>query len=215
MHALLRNLRAHLLKVFPRLRELAGDARLLSALLPGSGEAHVVIATKPVDGRLVRVRVPLDRERYLELEGQGLKARSEELDKRAGSLENVRRLVKEAHERGLLPAPALLARTTLRQTPSLFHLRYSDRLLGVVAWRVWRTAQMARDPAGAVPAGVTVAVVAVGVLGGFTTFSAFSLDVFAMLQRGDYAVAAAYIGCSVAGSVMLLIMGFWLTRVAA
>lgn len=55
----------------------------------------------------------------------------------------------------------------------------------------------------------------VGVLGGFTTFSAFSLDLFAMLQRGDHALAAAYIACSVAGSVMLLIAGFWLTRAVA
>lgn len=36
--------------------------------------------------------------------------------------------------RGLLPAPRLLAATTYRQTPSLFHVRYSDTLLRVVAW---------------------------------------------------------------------------------
>ena len=34
------------------------------ALLPDTGEAHVVISTAPIDGRLVRVRVPLDRDRY-------------------------------------------------------------------------------------------------------------------------------------------------------
>ena len=34
------------------------------ALLPERGEAHVVISTAPIDGRLVRVRVPLDRDRY-------------------------------------------------------------------------------------------------------------------------------------------------------
>ncbi|WP_122261487.1 hemerythrin domain-containing protein [Ornithinimicrobium cerasi] len=33
-----------------------------------------------------------------------LKARSEHLDERAGSVENVRRLVQEAHDKGLLPA---------------------------------------------------------------------------------------------------------------
>lgn len=37
-------------------------------------------------------------------------------------------------ERGLLPAPELLARTRFWQNPSLFHLRYSDTLLAVVAW---------------------------------------------------------------------------------
>jgi hypothetical protein len=37
-------------------------------------------------------------------------------------------------ERGLLPVPEFLRRTTGRETPSLFHWRYSDRLLDVVAW---------------------------------------------------------------------------------
>src|SRR5262245_27500241 len=37
-------------------------------------------------------------------------------------------------ERGLLPAPRFLAAVPFRQAPSLFHLRYSDRLLSVVAW---------------------------------------------------------------------------------
>ncbi len=36
-------------------------------------------------------------------------------------------------ERGLLPVPDLLKRTTFRQVPSLFHWRYSDRLLTLVA----------------------------------------------------------------------------------
>jgi hypothetical protein len=37
-------------------------------------------------------------------------------------------------EHGLLPAPRFIARTTFRQAPSLFRLRYSDRLLVIVAW---------------------------------------------------------------------------------
>ncbi len=36
-------------------------------------------------------------------------------------------------ERGLLPTPRFLRRSTFRESPSLFHLRYSDRLLRVVA----------------------------------------------------------------------------------
>ncbi len=36
-------------------------------------------------------------------------------------------------ERGLLPAPGLLERVAFRDAPSLFHWRYSDRLLRVVA----------------------------------------------------------------------------------
>ena len=41
------------------------------ALLPESGEAHVVISTAPIDGRLVRVRIPLDRGRYHRVRGDG------------------------------------------------------------------------------------------------------------------------------------------------
>ena len=37
-------------------------------------------------------------------------------------------------ERGLLPVPRFLERTTFRRSPSLFHWRYSDRLLAIVAW---------------------------------------------------------------------------------
>ncbi|WP_109486332.1 lipase maturation factor family protein [Occallatibacter savannae] len=37
-------------------------------------------------------------------------------------------------ERGLLPAPDFLRRTTWRETPSLFHWRYSDRLVDAVGW---------------------------------------------------------------------------------
>jgi len=37
-------------------------------------------------------------------------------------------------ERGLLPVPDFLARVRFLDAPSLFHLRYSDRLLAVVSW---------------------------------------------------------------------------------
>jgi len=55
----------------------------------------------------------------------------------------------------------------------------------------------------------------VGVLGGFTTFSAFSLETHLMLQRGELGLAALYIGSSVAGSVALLSCGLWLMRASA
>lgn len=41
------------------------------ALVPKAGEAHVVIATKPINGRLVRVRIPLDRDRYHAVRADG------------------------------------------------------------------------------------------------------------------------------------------------
>lgn len=37
-------------------------------------------------------------------------------------------------ERGILPIPRFLARQSFWRTPSLFHLRYSDRLFSAVAW---------------------------------------------------------------------------------
>jgi CrcB protein len=55
----------------------------------------------------------------------------------------------------------------------------------------------------------------VGLLGGFTTFSGFSLEMVQMLQRGDAVLATAYAVSSVAGSVMLLILGLWLAKAPA
>ena len=52
----------------------------------------------------------------------------------------------------------------------------------------------------------------VGVLGGFTTFSAFSLEIFTMINRNEIALAAAYVVSSVAGSVIALMAGVWLAR---
>jgi CrcB protein len=52
----------------------------------------------------------------------------------------------------------------------------------------------------------------VGVLGGFTTFSAFSLESFNMLARGEYIMASAYAVSSVAGSIVMLVLGLTLAR---
>ena len=51
-----------------------------------------------------------------------------------------------------------------------------------------------------------------GVLGGFTTFSAFSLDALYLLERGRWAAAAVYVGGSVALSVAALAAGLALAR---
>jgi CrcB protein len=52
----------------------------------------------------------------------------------------------------------------------------------------------------------------VGVLGGFTTFSAFSLESWQMIEGGQMTVAIGYAGASVMGSVVALGLGLWLTR---
>jgi CrcB protein len=52
----------------------------------------------------------------------------------------------------------------------------------------------------------------VGVLGGFTTFSAFSLETALMVERRDYGAAAGYVGLSVVLSVSALFAGLLLSR---
>ena len=54
--------------------------------------------------------------------------------------------------------------------------------------------------------------IAVGVLGGFTTFSAFSLDTITLIERGAVAQAALYVLLSVALSVLGLYLGLLITR---
>jgi fluoride exporter len=51
-----------------------------------------------------------------------------------------------------------------------------------------------------------------GVLGGFTTFSAFSLDVFGLMQRGENSVALVYVLASVALSILAVFGGFMVSR---
>ena len=53
---------------------------------------------------------------------------------------------------------------------------------------------------------------AVGVLGGFTTFSAFSLETALMVERRQFALAAGYVGLSVAVSVIALFIGLMVAR---
>jgi CrcB protein len=56
---------------------------------------------------------------------------------------------------------------------------------------------------------------AVGVLGGFTTFSAFSLELLAMVQRGAAGTAFLYASGSVAGGLLLAAAGYAAGRALA
>ena len=56
---------------------------------------------------------------------------------------------------------------------------------------------------------------AVGVLGGFTTFSAFSLDAALMIETGAWAKALVYVLASVTGSILALFAGLYLVRAVA
>lgn len=53
---------------------------------------------------------------------------------------------------------------------------------------------------------------ATGILGGFTTFSAFSLDAALLIERGETVAAATYVVCSVVLSVIGLFLGLWFMR---
>jgi CrcB protein len=51
-----------------------------------------------------------------------------------------------------------------------------------------------------------------GILGGFTTFSAFSLETVTLIERGTLGQAGLYVALSVGLSVAGLMAGLWLAR---
>lgn len=53
---------------------------------------------------------------------------------------------------------------------------------------------------------------ATGILGGYTTFSAFSLEVWQLAERGETGAAVAYIAASVVLSILGLVLGLAATR---
>ena len=54
--------------------------------------------------------------------------------------------------------------------------------------------------------------IATGILGGFTTFSAFSLDVANLIERGAMQPAAFYVLASVVLSIAAVFAGLWFGR---
>ena len=56
------------------------------------------------------------------------------------------------------------------------------------------------------------ALIVVGGLGAFTTFSSFALDVATLWQRGDIGSTAVYIAASTALSILALFAGLWTVR---
>ena len=56
---------------------------------------------------------------------------------------------------------------------------------------------------------------AVGVLGGFTTLSSFSLDTVVLIERGEVTQAAAYVLGSVLISILALFAGLLIMRAGA
>ncbi len=54
--------------------------------------------------------------------------------------------------------------------------------------------------------------VGVGVLGGFTTFSSFSMEFWMLFERGQNAQAAAYVAASVFGAIAACGLGLFIMR---
>ena len=54
--------------------------------------------------------------------------------------------------------------------------------------------------------------VGVGILGGFTTFSSFSMEYWMLFERGQNAQAAAYVLASVIGAIVACGLGLFLMR---
>jgi CrcB protein len=54
--------------------------------------------------------------------------------------------------------------------------------------------------------------VGVGVLGGFTTFSTYAVEIRGLLQPGTVAVAFAYLAGTLLCAMLAVITGVWLTR---
>ena len=59
---------------------------------------------------------------------------------------------------------------------------------------------------------IAVLVLGVGLLGGFTTFSAFSLEMAYMMQRGQLGLAAIYLMLSIGLGVSGFFFGITVTR---
>ncbi len=74
----------------------------------------------------------------------------------------------------------------------------------IVAWLAFRTEAGWSQPARLF--------LTTGVLGGFTTFSAFSLDAMLLYERGEWGVAALYVAASVLLSIGALAAGIALVR---
>lgn len=55
----------------------------------------------------------------------------------------------------------------------------------------------------------------VGLLGGFTTFSAFTLDAMLMIERGAFVSMLGYVAASILGALAALALGLQLARVTA
>ncbi|MDM7255671.1 MAG: fluoride efflux transporter CrcB [Paracoccus sp. (in: a-proteobacteria)] len=102
-------------------------------------------------------------------------------------------------------------------------LRYGVNMLAARALAGWPAATLAVNVLGSFAMGVLVVALAqrgqaavpfllTGLLGGFTTFSAFSLDTLVLWERGDHLAAGIYVAASVGLSLAAIIAGLAVAR---
>ena len=105
---------------------------------------------------------------------------------------------------------------------SRFHI---GRLIGPFTGSGWPTATLAVNLVGGLAMGLLAGAmlrggmadgwrlfVGVGLLGGFTTFSAFSMEMVQLLQDGRWVDGVSYAVVSVIGSMILFAAGLWVVR---
>lgn len=83
---------------------------------------------------------------------------------------------------------------------------FSVNIVGAFLMGVWIAAMASMMPSRAKDLHLLFAV---GALGGFTTFSAFTMDLFILIQKGLLTQAALYAFGSVLMSLAALIAGMW------
>ncbi|MEP1766583.1 MAG: fluoride efflux transporter CrcB [Sulfitobacter sp.] len=90
----------------------------------------------------------------------------------------------------------------------------ADFPLGVIAVNIIGSFLMGAFVVAAAQRGLThlSPFIMTGILGGFTTFSAFSLETVTLIERGQVAMAGAYVALSVGLSVGGLMLGLWIAR---
>lgn len=76
-------------------------------------------------------------------------------------------------------------------------------LIGYLSWMLVHKWQMSKE---------IQAVVLTGFLGGFTTFSAFSLEAITMAQQGSSIKAIAYVGIKVSLCITMCFAGLYLAK---
>lgn len=76
-------------------------------------------------------------------------------------------------------------------------------LMGYLSWVMLQKWQMSKE---------VQLIILTGFLGGFTTFSAFSLEMVSLIEDGSFMRAVVYLLASVSLCLVMCLLGLWLAR---